>query len=133
MRHRLLSPFVAAGVVLAPLAADAALSEDDFYVRSAQDLVELCSSPESDPLNDAADHFCHGFLSGAWQYHQALANGPDGRRLVCPPDPPPTRNEVVRGFVAWSSEHAEYLGDSAVDTLFRYLVEIAPCPEGGAQ
>lgn len=134
MRHRLLPSFVlAAGLALAPFAAGAALTEDDFYVRSAQDLVDLCSSPESDPLNDAADHFCHGFLSGAWQYHEALANGPDGQRLVCPPNPPPTRNEVVAGFVSWTSEHTQYMGEPAVDTLFRYLVEIAPCPKGGAQ
>jgi hypothetical protein len=119
---------LAAAAVASPLAAGAALTEDDFYIRSAQDLVDVCSSPESDPLNDAADHFCHGFVAGAWQYHQAQANGPEGVRLVCPPDPPPTRNEVVAGFVSWAGTHSQYMAEPAVDTLFRYLVELAPCP-----
>lgn len=120
---------LALAVALRPFAAGAALSVNDFYIKNAQDLVDLCSAPESDPLNDAAIHFCHGFLSGAWQYHQEQANGPHGVRLVCPPDPPPTRNEVVAGFVAWAGQHPEYMGEPAVDALFRYLVERAPCPD----
>jgi hypothetical protein len=129
MRHRLTASLsLALAFALAPLAAGAALTEDDFYIKSAQDLVDLCSSPESDQLNDAADHFCHGFLAGAWQYNQAMANGPKGVRLVCPPDPPPTRNEVVAGFVAWAGKHPEYMTEPAVEALFRYLVELAPCP-----
>ncbi|MEB2346283.1 MAG: Rap1a/Tai family immunity protein [Deltaproteobacteria bacterium] len=145
MRHRLVpvrSPAPPRAVllglvfVLLPLATSAALTEDDFFVKSAQDLVDICSSPESDPLNDAADHFCQGFVVGAWQYHQAQAAGPKGVRLACPPDPPPTRNEVVTGFVAWAGKHPEHMAEPAVDTLFRYLVELAPCPgaeKGGAQ
>lgn len=136
MRHRLpaslsFAPLLGLALALAPLATNAALTEDDFFVKSAQDLVDICSSPESDPLNDAADHFCQGFLVGAWQYHQARAEG-----LVCPPNPPPTRNEVVTGFVAWAGKHPEHMAEPAIDALFRYLVELAPCPgaeKGGAQ
>lgn len=129
MRHRLSASLsIAFAFALAPLAAGAALTEDDFYIKSAQDLVDVCSSPESDALNDAADHFCHGFIAGAWQYHQAQANGPKGVRLVCPSDPPPSRNEVVAGFVAWSAKNPTRMTEPAVEALFRYLVEIAPCP-----
>ena len=129
MRHRLSSGLsIACAVALSPLTAGAVLTEDDFYVRDAQDLVDLCSSPESDPLNDAAIHFCHGFASGAWQYHQAQASGPEGVRLVCPPDPPPSRDEVVAGFVTWAGTHRQYMTEPAVEALFRYLVERAPCP-----
>jgi hypothetical protein len=139
MAHRLrlasvaVSLTMASPVALLPVTAHAALSADDFTVRNAQDLVDLCNSPESDPLNDAADHFCHGFLSGAWQFHQALANGPEGVRLVCPPDPAPTRNQVVQGFVAWAGAHPDRMDEPAVDALFRYLVEQAPCVEGGSR
>lgn len=137
MRHRFrsalalvpsLAVLLGLAFVLASSTASAALTEDDFYIKSAQDLVDICSSPESDPLNDAADHFCHGFMTGAWQYQLAQADGPKGVRLVCPPDPPPTRNEVVTGFVAWAGKHPEHMTEPAVDALFRYLVELAPCP-----
>lgn len=133
MRQWLAPCLLLAIAVASSPAAAAALTEDDFYIKNAQDLVDLCSSPESDPLNDAADHFCQGFIAGAWQYHQAQANGPKGVRLVCPTDPPPTRNEVVDGFVAWAATHSQYMTEPAVEALFRYLVELAPCPKGGAK
>jgi hypothetical protein len=116
--------------LLAPLLAGAAATEDDFYIKSAQDLVDVCSTPEDSPLNDAADHFCHGFLVGAWQYHQAQANGPKGVRLVCPPDPPPTRDQAIAGFLTWSSANTQYLSEPAVESLFRYLITTYPCKEG---
>lgn len=134
MRYWLpVGPSLALILALSPGSADAALTEDSFFVRNAQDLVTICSSDQADPLNDAADHFCHGFLVGAWQYHEAQANGPDGVRLVYPPDPAPTRNEIVTEFVAWSAAHPEHMSEPAVDALFRYLVERAPCPKGGAK
>lgn len=120
-------------LLLLPGGAGAALSEDDFYIRQAQDLVDLCSAPESDPLRTAAVHFCHGFASGAWQYHQAQAAGPEGHRLVCPPDPPPTRTEAIAGFLAWSASHPQHMAGPAVEALFRYLVETWPCPKAGGE
>jgi hypothetical protein len=116
-------------VTLSPLAAGAAVVKDDFYVRNAQDLVDLCSTPESDPLNDAAIHFCHGFVSGAWQYHQAQANGPDGERIVCPPDPPPTRDQAVAMFIDWSRANPERMSEPAVEALFRFLAGKYPCKQ----
>jgi hypothetical protein len=112
-----------------PLAAVAALTEDDFYIRSAQDLVDLCAAPADDPLAAEAVHFCHGFASGAWQYYQAT----DARSkpFVCVPDPPPTRSEALAKFLVWAREpsRAEHLAEPAVETLFRFLHETWPCPE----
>jgi hypothetical protein len=132
MRHALRALAVAGCslALAAPAVARAALTEDDFFIKNAQDLVDLCSAPESDPLEDAATHFCHGFASGAWQYHEAMANGPKGVRVVCPTEPAPTRNEVVAGFVTWAGTHPQYMTEPAVEALFRYLVERAPCSKG---
>lgn len=135
MKKRLCA--LALGALLAPGIARAA-STEAFYIRSAQDLVDLCTAGESDPLRAAAIHFCHGFASGAWQYHLAQAAGPEGVRLVCPPESA-TRASAIEGFVAWSRQHAEHMGGPAVEALFRYLVETWPCPkpaaatEGGAK
>lgn len=117
-----------AALALTPQAARAEFETEDFRIRSAQDLVDLCSVATSDPLYASAIHFCHGFVSGAWQYHLSEANGPKGHRLVCPPEPPPTRDQAVAMFVAWSATHADKLSEPAVDALFRFLIEKYPCP-----
>lgn len=116
------------GGLLAPDLAGAALSEDDFYVKNTQDLVDLCSAPETDPLQDASEHFCHGFFAGAWQYHEAQSNGPDGHRVVCPVEPYPTRNEAIAGFLAWSAANTQFMTEPAVESVFRYFVSKWPCP-----
>jgi hypothetical protein len=123
---------LAAAAVLAPAHARAVVNEDEFRVRTAQDLVDLCGVSASDPHALEAIHFCHGFVSGAWQYYLSSISGPDGVKIVCPPDPPPTRNEAVGMFVAWSHDHPEYMGDPAVDTLFRWATSKYPCPPHAA-
>jgi hypothetical protein len=115
------------GAVLGPVAARADVTRDDFYVRKAQDLVDLCSVKPDDPLYGRAIEFCEGFASGAWQYHQAQAAGPEGHPIVCMPDPPPTRNEAIAGFVEWAGRHPEFMKDAAVEAMFRYLTEKWPC------
>jgi hypothetical protein len=120
---------VAAAFAWLPLAAHAEFTTEDFHIRSAQDLVDLCSVEKDDELYTAAIHFCHGFISGAWQYHQAEANGPDGHRHVCPPEPPPTRDQAVAMFVAWSGTHPDRMAEPAVEAFFRFLIEKYPCPE----
>jgi hypothetical protein len=112
-------------------AASHAADPQDFYVRSAQDLVRLCSVTDQEEIREEAIHFCHGFAAGAWQYHLAQANGPDGRRLVCPPDSV-TRDAAIAGFVEWSARHPERMGEPAVEALFRFLIEKWPCPAPAA-
>lgn len=119
---------LALAVAVVPSAAHAEFEREDFHVRGAQDLVDLCAVKTSDPLYSAAIHFCEGFVAGAWQYHQAQATGPKGVRLVCPPEPPPTRDEAVALFVAWSGTHADRMAEPAVEALFRFLSEKYPCP-----
>lgn len=122
------SLFCLMGGLLAPALASAALTEEDFFVKNTQDLVDLCSAPESDPLQDASEHFCHGFVSGAWQYHEYVNKGPEGRPLVCPVEPYPTRDQVVAGFVAWSGANPKYMAEPAVESVFRYAISKWPCP-----
>lgn len=114
---------------LASPSAQAELTAEPFTIRSAHDLVDLCAADESDALYDDAINFCHGFASGAWQYHQAQANGPNGRRLVCPPDPAPKRADAVAMFVTWMRSHPEHDTEPAVEAFFRFLIEKWPCPE----
>ncbi|MFO7598885.1 MAG: Rap1a/Tai family immunity protein [Candidatus Desulfacyla sp.] len=104
-----------------------AVDKDDFVVDTTGDLMALCTACESDPLHKEAVHFCMGFLVGSYHYHVVATMGSDGKRLVCPPDPPPPRAEVATRFVDWVKKHPEYLNEEPVDTWFRFLIETYPC------
>jgi hypothetical protein len=127
----------AAGILAgAPLLAQAELTIEDFHIRNAADLVDLCMATSDNEVGLQAIHFCHGFVSGAWQYSRAMASGPDGHPVVCPPDPPPTRAQAVAGFTEWAKQNPQSMQEPAVDALFRYLTGKYPCPEsakGGAK
>jgi hypothetical protein len=113
-------------VSIVPLSALAA-TPDQFRVRSTADLVEICSTPANDPMYAAAISFCHGFAVGAYQYYLASVSGPEGKPFVCLPDPPPSRTEGVRMFVDWARQNPQYMGEPAVETLFRWLATTWPC------
>jgi Rap1a immunity proteins len=113
-------------VVIAPLYTLAATPEH-FRVRSTADLVQICSAPANDPMYAAAISFCHGFGVGAYQYYLASVSGPGGKPFVCLTDPPPTRTEGMQMFVAWARENPQYMGEPAVETLFRWLAAKWPC------
>jgi hypothetical protein len=106
-----------------------AVEKDHFVVDTTGDLMELCTAPEGDPLHREAVHFCMGFLLGAYHYHVVANRGPEGKCLVCPPDPPPPRAQVVSLFVEWVGNHPEYLNEEPVDTWFRFLIETYPCKD----
>lgn len=114
--------------LLAARPASALLTREDFFVKTTQDLIHLCEVSDDDPLRLAGIGFCHGYLVGAYQYMQALTDGPKSKPWVCPPSPPPTRVEAVKMFVAWCKDHPQYLQDVPVETLGRFLAETWPCP-----
>ena len=109
-----------------PLTAEAIESEH-FRVRSTADLVEICSVPPSDSMYPAAIGFCHGYGVGAFHYYQATIAGPGGKPFVCLPNPPPSRTEALQMFLAWARENPQYMGEPAVESLFRWLGTKWPC------
>ena len=76
-----------------------AVSEKDFEVQTTENLINLCTAAPDDPLYQQAINFCHGYLVGAYHYHEAVVSGPKGMRLFCPPDPPLSRNDAFAMFV----------------------------------
>jgi Rap1a immunity proteins len=114
-------------LILAPSVA-VAVTEDNFRLRNGGDLVELCAVGDTDALRIAAIHMCHGFGAGTYQTIQALTGRQKLPRLICPPDPPPTRNEAVAAFVAWARQNSQYLGEPPVDLIGRFLMVRYPCP-----
>jgi hypothetical protein len=117
---------VALGIVLAPNLSGA-VEESNFEAKTTRDLMALCTADSNDPLFAQAVNFCHGYLVGAYHYYQAVAAGPDGPRLVCLPDPAPTRNEAIAMFIEWARNHPEHWDETPVETEFRFLTEKWPC------
>ena len=116
-------------VLLIPALASAATDQQDFIVDSTDDIVDLCTTSPNDPLYTAAIHFCQGYLVGAYAYYDALASGPEGVRLVCFPDPAPSRNAVIDMYIKWAKAHPEHMKEIPVETLFMFLTEKWPCKE----
>jgi Rap1a immunity proteins len=114
------------GSMAYPLEAGAVVQED-FVIQKAEDLVDVCAVTPDEPLYTAAIHFCHGYLVGAYHYYRKAVPGAGKEPFVCPPDPPPSRNEVVRLFVSWARAHPQYQAEDAVDALFRFASEQWPC------
>ena len=116
-----------AALLMLPALVGAAVTEKNFEVKTTQDLMALCTAPASDPLYNHAVNFCQGYLVGAYSYYAAAAAGPDGVKLVCLPEPPPTRNQAIKLFVEWAKAHPQYMQEKPVDTEFRFLMETWPC------
>jgi hypothetical protein len=104
-----------------------AVSEKDFEAKTTEEMIRLCTVSPDDPLYHQAINFCHGYLVGAFHYYEASSMGPAGVKLVCPPDPRPSRNATIDKFIEWANSHRQYWNEPPVETEFRFLMEWWPC------
>ena len=114
-------------VLLTLPAVASAVSEKDFEARTTKGLMNLCTAAPDDPLYPQAINFCHGYLVGAYHYYLASTSGPKATKLVCLPDPQPSRNDAIKMFIEWAKAHPQYETETAVETEFRFLMEKWPC------
>jgi hypothetical protein len=114
-------------VLLALPGLAGAVSEEDFLAKTTENLINLCTANPDDPLYPQAVNFCHGYLVGAYHYYHAVSSGPKGTKLVCIPDPRPSRSETIKMFIDWAKAHPEYMNERPVETEFRFLMETWPC------
>lgn len=125
-----LARFALASLVWAVPAA--ALESDDFLARTQQDVVGLCTAPEESDLFEESLAFCHGFLVGAYSAHQTEHMGPKSAKIVCPPEPMPTRAQSIQMYLDWAEAHPEYDREPSIESLFKFLTEEWPCPPSAA-
>jgi hypothetical protein len=119
---------ISAGIcALASVPASATVTHDNFLAKTTGDLVALCDATGSDPLYQAAMHFCEGFMVGAYQVYSIERAATERRPLFCPPTPAPTRDEATRMFVAWAHAHPQHMNETGIDSLFRFAAETWPC------
>jgi Rap1a immunity proteins len=110
----------------------AAVTQDNFKLRTGTDIVQLCSVPVDDPLFVAAIHMCHGFGVSSYQTLAAINEHEKIGGFFCPPEGPPvTRNQAVADFLVWAKQpqNATYLNDSPAALVGRYLLTKYPCPK----
>ena len=113
--------------ILMPGLANAAVTEEDFVVKTTRNLINLCTASPQDPRYGDAINFCQGYMVGAYHYSIAEHSKDPKNLFFCLPDPKPSRNEVVALFVAWAKAHPQYMTDMPVESQFRFMSEKWPC------
>jgi hypothetical protein len=106
--------------------ARAAVTEDNFLLRNAADLVAVCSAPAGDPMMTAAVNFCDGFTVGVYRT-LAAEQAAMQSKLFCVVGPVPTRSEAVARFVAWAQSRPDVLSEQPEDAILAYLQVRFPC------
>jgi hypothetical protein len=127
-RHGRIAPWLLTSVLFLGVAAPAAaLTGEEFRLRSGADIVALCATPATDALYTAAVHMCHGFGAGTYQTLMAVTRHDKVAPLICPPQPAPSRNETVERFLAWARRNPQHLIDPAVEVVGRFFLTEFPC------
>ena len=117
---------LALAAAIVPGLANAAVTEQDFYVKTTADLAKLCGTEPSDPLYSAAIHFCHGVGVGFVRYHESLTEGKGFVPLFCFPETV-TRTQALNQYVSYSKAHPEYDKESVGDVVIKFFIETYPC------
>ncbi len=91
---------IAAILALWPSLASA-IERRDIWISDTVDLLELCTTPVDDPLRPQAINYCMAYLDGAVDYHDAISDHKDMKRLICYPDTA-SLEEGVLVFIGWA-------------------------------
>ena len=121
-------PMIAGVIVCAALVpvTAGAVTKENFLVRTAEDLVALCSAEPSPGIGEAAVNFCDGYAQGAVSVELERENANPPRR-ICFPNPTPPRRTTLDEFVRWARANPARLGEPPNRALFSFLAERFPC------
>jgi Rap1a immunity proteins len=116
------------GLASAQLSATSSgLTPDEVKLKSAGDLVEICSVDSAHADYGAALGFCYGFFEGAIRYQEAIAGTDVNQQLICAPQGT-TRLQAVEVFVGFIRENPQYATEGSIDAIYRALMARWPCP-----
>jgi hypothetical protein len=116
-------------VSVAPLAAanSQGFGLDDFELRTAQDLLDICTLDQSHASFWAAQAFCFGYFRGGADFQRALTAGPGFQRIACA-EPGTKIRDAVAVFIDYARAHPEELTKAPMDVVFHAVAERWPCP-----
>ena len=100
---------------------------DDFELRTAQDLLDICTLDESHASYWAARAFCFGYFRGGADFQRALTAGPGFQRIACA-EPGTTIRDAVAVFIDYAGAHPGELSQRPMDVVFHAVAERWPCP-----
>jgi Ssp1 endopeptidase immunity protein Rap1a len=130
MRSRIIyAAALISALAMLPTAVPAVTSQDNFLLRTAGDLVAVCSPAQDDPLMAAAVGFCEGFAVGVYLTLEETQAG-FRAKLFCMPSPGPTRSQAVANLIAWVQANPNVASGAPADAILRYLEETYPCAGG---
>lgn len=106
-----------------------AVQDEDMSFDTTEDLYQVCSVEPGAAESVAASFACRGFIEGAVQYHDAVADRRNLKRLICYPSTA-TVADGRAAFVAWAKRNAgnaTLMNEVPVVGLVRALAEKYPC------
>ena len=112
------------------LATEARTAERvDFELINTRDLLDICTAGEDDPFWTEAIHYCVAYMEGAVDYHDAITEHENLKRLICYPASA-TREQGVQAFIEWGQAHsgdAKLMAEPTVIGVVRALAAKWPC------
>ncbi|KAA6185269.1 hypothetical protein F2Q65_09210 [Thiohalocapsa marina] len=102
---------------------------DSFDFDTTEDLLTVCSVSADDAAHVPALLACRAFIEATVQYHDAVSDRKQLKRLVCYPKNT-TIDDGRKAFVAWGGtnrDNAELMGELPVVGLVRALAAKYPC------
>jgi hypothetical protein len=106
-----------------------AVEEKNFSFDTTADLYRVCSVDTADPAHVAAQVACTAFIEATVQYHDAISNKKQLKRLVCYPQGA-TIADGRTAFLAWAQKNAgdaKLMAEQPVVGLVRALAKAYPC------
>ncbi len=127
MKYRKPIPRLAAALFLAlPIAALAlTVTEGNLAFETTQDLVTVCSAPAT----SGAQLACTGFIEATAQYHDAVSDQKNLKRLACYPSGTSIEDGRL-AFLKWADENKadkKLMGELPVIGLVRAMAAAYPC------
>lgn len=121
---------IVAALLAAGMAQPAsAVEEKNFSFDTTEDLVRVCSVDAADAAFMASQVACTAFIEATVQYHDAVSNKKQLKRLVCYPQGA-TIADGRTAFLAWAQQNkgnAQRMGELPVIGLVRALAKAYPC------
>lgn len=120
--------WLASGNLHADTRTSEGYSLEDFRLRTAADLVDVCTLETGHSDHAIALAFCYGFFEGGTHYDDAISGSEWYEDIVCNP-PEVTRTQAVNVFVQYLEANPQYGSEPPIDAIFRALVAKWPCAE----
>jgi len=122
---------MAVAVLAAVLGAPQALAvqDEDVNFDTTEDLYRVCSVQPGAAEYVPASFACRGFIEAAVQYHDAVTDRKNLKRLICYPSTA-TVADGRAAFVAWATRNAgnaTLMDEVPVVGLVRALAKRYPC------